>query len=92
LILLWTFPVGEGQVRKQGRRFQEGCRIAMPIFEYACAKCGHVFEKIVFGKATDSPPCPNCGSSGAEQKFSTFASVSSGSQSSRGACLPSGGG
>ena len=64
----------------------------MPIFEYACLKCGHVFEKLILSRSADEPPCPKCGAVRTEQKFSTFASVSSASASSRGSCLPSGAG
>jgi len=33
----------------------------MPLYEYLCKKCGHVFEKIV--KFSDKPikKCPECG-------------------------------
>ena len=33
----------------------------MPLYEYLCKKCGHVFEKIV--KFSDGPikKCPECG-------------------------------
>lgn len=33
----------------------------MPIFEYACEKCGNKFEELVFGNKI--PPCPKCGHS-----------------------------
>jgi putative FmdB family regulatory protein len=35
----------------------------MPLYEYLCKKCGHVFEKIV--KFSDKPikKCPECGGS-----------------------------
>jgi putative FmdB family regulatory protein len=35
----------------------------MPLYEYRCKKCGHVFEKIV--KFSDKPikKCPECGGS-----------------------------
>src|SRR6478736_8045316 len=33
----------------------------MPLYEYRCKKCGHIFEKIV--KFSDKPikKCPECG-------------------------------
>lgn len=31
----------------------------MPIYEFACAKCGREFEEIT---SKDSVPCPHCGS------------------------------
>ena len=41
----------------------------MPLYEYQCKKCGHVFEKIV--KFSDKPikKCPECGG-GVEQTIS----------------------
>ncbi len=35
----------------------------MPLYEYLCKKCGHIFEKIV--KFSDKPikKCPECGGS-----------------------------
>jgi putative FmdB family regulatory protein len=33
---------------------------SMPIYEYACAACGHLFERIMkVGEA--APACPACG-------------------------------
>ena len=34
----------------------------MPLYEYACTKCGHRFERLQ--KFSDAPPsaCPKCGS------------------------------
>lgn len=43
----------------------------MPIFEYACVKCHHRFEKIVNGSA--APECPACGSRRLERQLSVFA-------------------
>ena len=31
----------------------------MPIFEYACRKCGHEFETLV-RPGSDAPSCPSC--------------------------------
>ncbi len=33
----------------------------MPIYEYACASCGHEFERILRAGQTN-PPCPECAS------------------------------
>jgi len=64
----------------------------MPIFEYACGKCGKVFEKLVLGGDRVPAVCPKCGSKRVEQIFSTFATVSGGRKSSAAsACGPSGG-
>jgi putative FmdB family regulatory protein len=64
----------------------------MPIFEYACSNCGHVFEKLVLTRNPEPPECPQCGWKRAEQKFSTFATASPTSKSAAGVCAPSGGG
>lgn len=45
----------------------------MPIYEYKCCSCGHLFEKIV--KLNESPDCPECDSSDLEKQF-TVAAVS----------------
>jgi putative FmdB family regulatory protein len=63
----------------------------MPIFEYACCNCGHVFEKIVLTRNPESPECPECGWKRVEQKFSVFATAGLTSNSG-GVCAPSGGG
>lgn len=44
----------------------------MPIFEYLCKECGHLFEKIV--PRHDSPAeCLHCSSSKVEKQLSVFA-------------------
>jgi putative FmdB family regulatory protein len=35
----------------------------MPLYEYRCKKCGHVFEKIVKFSDKPSKKCPECGGS-----------------------------
>ena len=39
----------------------------MPLFEYKCVKCGHIFEKL--HKFSDKPraKCPECGGRGKRQ-------------------------
>ncbi len=67
----------------------------MPIYEYRCQKCDHLFEQLVrFG---DEPElkCPQCGSTEARKAFSLFGtgganSSTSSSTSSGAACAPSG--
>jgi putative FmdB family regulatory protein len=58
----------------------------MPIFEYACQKCGKVFEKLILGKSSGEPVCPHCGSKHVEQKFSAFATATGAAKSSAAAC------
>lgn len=41
----------------------------MPIHDYRCAACGHVFEKLV--RAADpAPACPACGSADSHRGLS----------------------
>jgi putative FmdB family regulatory protein len=47
----------------------------MPIYEYACSKCGHEFEKLV---RTDTVlDCPSCHSTELEKKLSVFSAPAS---------------
>jgi putative FmdB family regulatory protein len=49
----------------------------MPLYEYQCAQCGHVFESLV-RKAGEKPSaCPQCGSKKLNKQFSTFSAGSS---------------
>jgi putative FmdB family regulatory protein len=64
----------------------------VPLFEYECRKCGHLFEALVIGSR--QPVCPKCKSEELEKKVSTvgFAGVGSWSGKSGGGCGPTGGG
>jgi putative FmdB family regulatory protein len=42
----------------------------MPLFEYACKKCGNEFEALVRG--AERPTCPACRSASLERRLSTF--------------------
>jgi putative FmdB family regulatory protein len=33
----------------------------MPIYQFRCARCNHLKEKITFSIGTHPPPCPSCG-------------------------------
>lgn len=46
----------------------------MPIYGYACKKCGHDFETLV--RASDTPACPSCGSAELERQLSLIATPS----------------
>ncbi|HUU14244.1 MAG TPA: zinc ribbon domain-containing protein [Terriglobia bacterium] len=61
----------------------------MPIFEYACRKCGKVFEKLIMKQGHGPHTCPRCGSKKVERQFSTFSTSGASSNSSR-VCAPSG--
>jgi putative FmdB family regulatory protein len=42
----------------------------MPIYEYQCRVCGHLFETLVRG--SDQPACPGCHSHDIERMLSSF--------------------
>lgn len=50
----------------------------MPIYEYACKKCGHEFETLV--RSSTVPDCPSCNSTDLEKKLSVFATAGSTAQ------------
>lgn len=39
----------------------------MPLFEYKCEKCGHLFEKIEKHTASTTKKCPKCGAKAPRQ-------------------------
>ena len=39
----------------------------MPLYEYKCDKCGHLFEKIENVSASTTKKCPKCGAKAARQ-------------------------
>jgi putative FmdB family regulatory protein len=43
----------------------------MPIYDYNCKACGHAFEALV--RSSDTPTCPECGSTDLEKCVSTLA-------------------
>jgi putative FmdB family regulatory protein len=47
----------------------------MPLFEFTCRKCGHVFEELVTLAEIEAGDlsCPACGSKRVERGLSTFA-------------------
>lgn len=40
----------------------------MPIYEYVCQACQHEFEALV--RRGKTPPCPSCGATELERRFS----------------------
>jgi len=63
----------------------------MPLFEFTCRKCGHVFEEILSLAELQegAPHCPSCGSRRTERGLSTF---NTGSASGEAPCgAPAGG-
>jgi putative FmdB family regulatory protein len=39
----------------------------LPLFEYKCEKCGHLFEKIEKHSASETKKCPKCGGKASRQ-------------------------
>lgn len=64
----------------------------MPIYEYRCQKCGHVFDKFVRGTSSVSEvECPECHSRDCRKNISVFGTLGASSTNSAGACAPTGG-
>lgn len=46
----------------------------MPLYEFRCASCGHVFEELCrFDDDGTNQKCPRCGHVGAKRLISVFA-------------------
>lgn len=59
----------------------------MPIYEYICEDCGHIFSALRrISQSDDDLECPNCGSNKIKRKFSTFATSGFSSKSSASSC------
>jgi putative FmdB family regulatory protein len=55
----------------------------MPIYEYACPRCGRSFEELVVRRSDEADVrCPGCGASDVARQMSRPASVGSGAGSS----------
>lgn len=66
----------------------------MPVYEYRCPDCTHLFEKLVsYSQSERGVDCPTCGAR-AGKLLSTFAAIGGGSASSEagGSPMPMGGG
>lgn len=65
----------------------------MPIYEYACKKCGKLFEELVFSASDESEVvCPDCGAAKPERCLSACAAVIAGEGGGAGAGAPALGG
>mgnify|MGYP002823978527 CR=1 FL=1 len=66
----------------------------MPIYEYRCQDCGHVFEKMTTISKADDIPCVACESETTERQLSVFGVGKSSSKATTpcasGACPASG--
>lgn len=58
----------------------------MPIFEYRCSGCNHIFEHLRLSRSDNHVECPHCGGSKAQQMVSVFAAQTGGKASSLGDC------
>jgi putative FmdB family regulatory protein len=65
----------------------------MPVYEYRCPDCTHVFDKLVsFADADREVHCPTCGTR-AGKLLSTFAAIGvAGGSSGEASAMPTGGG
>lgn len=61
----------------------------MPLYEYRCEPCDHIFEALI-RTARDEPRCPRCGGEKVTKELSVPAAAQAGT--SRGAALPMSGG
>lgn len=61
----------------------------MPIYEFQCEKCQHIFEELTYGDA--APACPNCGAAETRKLMSCCAHQGGGS-AEYGASAPASGG
>ena len=59
----------------------------MPIYEFKCNDCQHVFEELVFSSNTDSKSiiCPECGAKNSDKLMSAFSSCGNDTALSSGA-------
>ena len=63
----------------------------MPVYEYRCPDCTHLFEKLVsYAQANRDADCPTCGAR-ASKVLSTFAAIGAGTSSASGGAEPTGG-
>jgi putative FmdB family regulatory protein len=55
----------------------------MPIFEFRCKYCNHVYEEFLFSSNTpiENIKCPTCGAADPEKLMSAFSSAGSSASS-----------
>ncbi|SMP46513.1 FmdB family zinc ribbon protein [Anoxynatronum buryatiense] len=54
----------------------------MPVYEYRCEECGHIFDQLRrMDEMDESINCPQCGSQHTKRKMSVFGVGSSGGES-----------
>jgi putative FmdB family regulatory protein len=64
----------------------------MPIYEYACAKCGNVFSVLRLASSQEKTTCPSCGSGDVSKRMSVFGCTIHGGHGGRGGLSGSSGG
>ena len=45
----------------------------MPLFDFRCRACDHLFEALVRPQDADAPRCPSCHSTDLERQLASFA-------------------
>ena len=50
----------------------------MPVYEYACEKCGKRSRDLLPSWSAPDPPCPHCGAQALRRLVSTFAAPRAG--------------
>ena len=64
----------------------------MPIYEYRCPVCGHVFDHFWRGaERAEELRCPQCGAEKVEKKVSRLGCCTSAGSSAGASCAPTGG-
>jgi len=60
----------------------------MPLYEFTCKKCGHVFEELMTAAelSDGKPACPACKSRRVEKGFSAFATNADSASAAGGGC------
>ncbi|MFP4163042.1 MAG: FmdB family zinc ribbon protein [Chitinispirillaceae bacterium] len=63
----------------------------MPLYEYRCEKCSHLFEELVSTHHNQILPCPSCGSENTTKQMSAVGGIAMGKSSSAPSCTTGGG-
>ncbi len=63
----------------------------MPLFEYRCGKCNHLFEELITGDRDQKVACPSCGSEETQKRMSAIGGIAMGRSSSSPSCGIGGG-
>lgn len=60
----------------------------MPLLDYKCPDCGHVFEQLTSLHNTEAPPCPRCGGTSTRRNYTgkCYGGIGSGGSGCSGSC------